>query len=98
MAQNTTGPGVVLLNWNQAFAPEGISHYRVYLDGEIIGNTLGDIGNYTVHNLPFYVELSFKVKAITNSFRVSQESNTVKITLPTAGEPHLLNYKLNFTI
>lgn len=98
MALNISGPGVVALNWNQARAAEGISHYRIYLYDSIIGNTLADIGNYKVSNLPLYVELCFKVVAITNDFRVSKESNTVCITLPQAEEPHLLNYKLNFTI
>lgn len=93
-----TGPGVVILNWNKASCIEGISHYRIYLDDVLIGNTLKDIGNYTVSNLPLYVELAFKVIAVTNNFRVSKESNTVKITLPTAGEPHYLNYNLNFYI
>lgn len=98
MAQKTNGPGVVLLNWNQSQALEGISHYRIYLDNEIIGNTIKDIGSYIVRNLPFYVELSFKVAAVTNDFRVSQESNTVKITLPDDYLNNQLNYKLNFTI
>lgn len=95
---NLTGPGVVLLNWNKASCIEGISHYRIYLDDLVIGNTLIDIGDYTINNLPFYVELSFKVIAVTNNFRVSKESNTVKITLPESTEPHNLNYNLNFYI
>jgi len=98
MAHNLTGPGVVLLNWSQAKAPEGIRYYRVYLYNVVIGNTVGDIGNYTVHNLPLYVELAFKVVAVTNNFRVSAESNTVLITLPKAGQPPYLNYNLNFNI
>jgi hypothetical protein len=98
MAQNHTGPGVVALNWNLAQALEGISHYRIYLDGVIIGNTIADIGNYIVENLPFYVELSFYVTAVTNDNRISKKSNTVKITLPTGEQPHLLNYTLNFDV
>lgn len=98
MALNLNGPGVVALNWNQARAAEGISHYRIYLYETVIGNTTGDVGNYTVSNLPLYTELCFKVVAITNNFRVSKESNTVCITLPTAEEPNLLNYNLNFNI
>jgi hypothetical protein len=98
MASNFTGPGVVALTWNKAEASEGISHYRVYLYEQIIGNTIDDIGNYIVHNLPLHVLLAFKVVAITNDFRVSKSSNIAYITLPEAGEEPYLNYNLNFNI
>lgn len=98
MAQSHTGPGVVALNWNKAIAKEGISNYRVYLDDEVIANTESDIASYTVHNLPFYVELTFYVVALTNNYRVSRKSNIVKITLPQGGAQNLLNYNLNFNI
>ena len=98
MSQSTTGPGVVLLDWELARASEGISHYRVYLDDEIIGNTVEDINSYIVYNLPFYIELSFYVVALTNDYRVSKKSNTVKITLPHSTPNNLLNYKLNFNM
>lgn len=93
-----TGPGIVILTWKKASCKEGISHYRVYLDENLIGNTLEDTANYTVNNLPLYTELCFKVIAVTNNLRVSKESNIACITLPTGGEPHYLNYNLNFYI
>ena len=93
-----TGPGVVILNWNKAICNEGISHYRIYVNEQIVGNTAGDIGNFKVNNMPLHVVLSFKVIAVTNNCRTSKESNTVDIVLPTSNEPHNLNYNLNFYI
>jgi hypothetical protein len=98
MSGSNQNSGIVILVWNRAIVEEGISHYRIYLDGNVIGNTLSDTNSYEIIGLPFDVELTFVVVAVTNKCRVSSKSNEAKITLTNTNKQMLLNYSLDFFI
>lgn len=97
--QKTTSS--VILNWAKSEAQEGISHYRVYMDDSLVGNTLDDTANYKIKNVELYVKHSFYVVGVTNKCRVTNKSNIVYITLPLSkdkSDDKLRNTNLNFNI
>lgn len=85
----------VILTWVKAEAQEGISHYRIYMDDKLVGNTISNITNYTVKNVTEIYEHSFYVVGVTNKCRVTKNSNTVNIILPTIQTSNDLDFNLN---
>lgn len=85
----------VILTWVKAEAQEGISHYRIYMDDKLVGNTISNITNYTVKNVTEIDEHSFYVVGVTNKCRVTKNSNTVNIILPTIQTSNDLDFNLN---
>jgi len=85
----------VILTWAEAKAQEGISHYRVYMDGKLVGNTLDNSTSYTIINVSEFVEHNFYVIGVTNQCRVTTQSNVATITLPTTPTSNNLDFNLN---
>ena len=98
MAFQNQNNGTVILTWNRASCEEGISHYRIYLNGKVFANTVSDINNYKADNMPFFTKLTFYVLAVTKACRVSGKTNEVSITLTDTNKEILLNCDLDFFI
>ena len=94
----TLDTGSIVLNWAKAGAQEGISHYRIYMDGKVIANTLDDSNFYTVNNIPLYIEHSFYVVGVTTQCRVTGPSNVVKMTVPISPIPTPTSNDLDFNL
>lgn len=88
---------ILRLDWNQAYAPEGINNYRLYCNDVIVSNTT--TLQHIMNNIVYGVEYVFYVVAITLTGRVSAKSNILTIIINELGpgEPSL-NYNLNFDL
>ena len=98
MAFQNQNKGTVILTWNRASCEEGISHYRIYLNGKVFANTVSDINTYKAYNMPFFTKLTFYVLAVTKACRVSGKTNEVSIILTDTDKEMSLNYTLDFFI
>ena len=98
MAFQNQNKGTVILTWNRASCEEGISHYRIYLNGKVFANTSSDINTYKADNMPFFTNLTFYVLAVTKACRVSGKTNEASIILTSTNKEISLNCTLNFFI
>lgn len=77
----------LVLRWNPATDNESISGYEVYMEGFLIGNTVGSDTLYKIEYLDPETKYSFTVKSIDFSGNVSAESAVFEVT--TAVDPQL---------
>lgn len=98
MSTQVQDTGSVVLAWNRASCEEGISHYRIYLNGTVVANVRGSNASYVINNMPFETNLTFYVLAVTNRCRVSKKSNEASIVLTNTNKKIALNYSLDFFI
>jgi len=87
--------GSVILVWEKAAAQEGISHYRIYMNGNVVANTIDESNYKIINNLQLNIEYSFYVLGVTKKCRVTDVSNVVKITLTNT---HINSNNLDFNL
>ncbi|MGG1555586.1 DUF7594 domain-containing protein [Paenibacillus ferrarius] len=76
---NETG---LQLNWSAADDPIGVSGYRIYQNGIVLGTVAGTVNSYTVTGLQSDQKITFKVEAVNGLNQWSTDGPFITTMLP----------------